>query len=366
LFLNLIFYSDREAAVMQSNSWLYHYYSVQSKLSLGLQFDSSRIPPNDYYAYQPQAIPPQMPTYPIHQVYEMQPMSNINHHHCDYSNIPLSPTSQTHMTEVIESKLNRKESVPVDYSQHQQEHLNRSSPNNEPEKKEHFKLKEKIKKSNETDNNGVDNKTIKKEDYGKTAKVSNKKYTFKRIESLHISDGNVELPVENQSSIITDNPNEHIVTVMDSENRDVHAVYLNSSIQNRSRISKTFSSSLPILPHPIESNEIEQWNPSPTWSDSNIQKVPDIMHQQLSPYLITTPPTPISASHPITHGGTFTFDWVQEQYVPTSDIRHLDERSNSESHNMSPQRCLHSRPPIMSTHHDDGRKEEGKFLKQIV
>lgn len=349
---------------MRGNSWLYHYYSVQSKLTLGLQFDNPRMTPNSYYPYQSQTIPPQMPPYQLHhQGYEMPPMGNshIPNHHCDYSTIPLSPNAHSQhsveMNEAAKTTVNHKDGIPVDYSQHQQDQLHKTSPIHDTEKKEHFKIKEKIKKANESGDINND-KAIKKEDYGKSLKAASKKYTFKRIESLHISDGNMEPPTDNHSPIISDSSNEHVSSVMDNgDNRDVHTVYLNSTIHSRSRISKAFSSSLPILPHPIESSEMEQWNPSPTWSDSNIQKVPDIIHQQLSPYLITTPPTPISASHHhgVTHSGTFTFDWVPEQYVPTSQVQ--DDR-NEQLH-MSPQRCLQNRMPVMSIQNEENHKEEG-------
>uniref|UniRef100_A0A182FL56 Uncharacterized protein n=1 Tax=Anopheles albimanus TaxID=7167 RepID=A0A182FL56_ANOAL len=67
---------------------------------------------------------------------------------------------------------------------------------------------------------------------------------------------------------------------------------------------------------------MEQWNPSPPWSDTTAQKVPDISHQELSPYMTTTPPTPTSAPHQMLNGGgfptatTFSFDWMPEQFVP--------------------------------------------------
>ncbi|XP_017486218.1 PREDICTED: uncharacterized protein LOC108374731, partial [Rhagoletis zephyria] len=38
--------NEREASVMLANSWLYHYYSVQSKIQFGLAFDApTRVPP---------------------------------------------------------------------------------------------------------------------------------------------------------------------------------------------------------------------------------------------------------------------------------------------------------------------------------
>lgn len=65
---------------------------------------------------------------------------------------------------------------------------------------------------------------------------------------------------------------------------------------------------------------MEQWNPSPPWSETTLQKVPDLTHQELSPYVTTTPPTPSRTPSGIYSNGqthpTFSFDWSPEQYVP--------------------------------------------------
>uniref|UniRef100_A0A182MPU1 Uncharacterized protein n=1 Tax=Anopheles culicifacies TaxID=139723 RepID=A0A182MPU1_9DIPT len=95
---------------------------------------------------------------------------------------------------------------------------------------------------------------------------------------------------------------------------------------NRTAIGRLHSKSA-ILPTTVTnlSSEptdfMEQWNPSPPWSDTTAQKVPDITHQELSPYMTTTPPTPTSAPHQHHTGGfptatTFSFDWMPEQFVP--------------------------------------------------
>ncbi|CAH1392096.1 unnamed protein product [Nezara viridula] len=71
---------------------------------------------------------------------------------------------------------------------------------------------------------------------------------------------------------------------------------------------------------------MEQWNPSPPWSDTTVQKVPDILHQDLSPYVTTTPPTPgsgVSFQQPT----TFTFDWTPEQYVPPPPLLDPEEHT---------------------------------------
>ncbi|XP_028177546.1 neuronal PAS domain-containing protein 4B-like [Ostrinia furnacalis] len=72
-----------------------------------------------------------------------------------------------------------------------------------------------------------------------------------------------------------------------------------------------------------ETEMVDQWNPSPTWSESALQKVPDVCHQDLSPYVTTTPPTPSGTPSAYTHNcsHTFVFDWSPEQYVPHTNNR---------------------------------------------
>lgn len=72
-----------------------------------------------------------------------------------------------------------------------------------------------------------------------------------------------------------------------------------------------------------ETEMVDQWNPSPTWSESALQKVPDVCHQDLSPYVTTTPPTPSGTPTAYTHNysHTFVFDWSPEQYVPHTNNR---------------------------------------------
>lgn len=68
---------------------------------------------------------------------------------------------------------------------------------------------------------------------------------------------------------------------------------------------------------------MEQWNPSPPWSDTTVQRVPDLSHQELSPYVTATPPTPtgtpgcyVAAAHLAGTYSAFSFDLTPEQYVP--------------------------------------------------
>jgi hypothetical protein len=404
---------------MLSNSWLYHYYSVQSKIQMGFSYETGgssgsstpRMPQisNNFYPYQPQH-------YQMHQLhstaYDIQPTHHLHgHHHYDYS--PPVSNNNHHHNDINHnnSPASLKESVAaIDYSQqtppsappsHSLEklspaHENGSSGSREKIVVEDFSDAPSRKKAagddkgNKLQNHDGKGK-LSKVDY-KSVRISNKKYTFKRIESLQISDSssnnnnnNTPLTVPTSSSEndeippprahAYDNHNEHVI--MEMEHRDGQMLYLNSSIHAaRSRISKNFSSSLPLLPpssHHLESSapssttnhgsssstgvEIEQWNPSPTWSENNIQKVPDIMHQQLSPYLITTPPTPMSASY-IPHTSSFTFDWTPEHYVPSVVGVH-DDRNIME---LTSARCyysnVHNRPQLMSIDDSNHKDEE--------
>lgn len=345
---------------MLSNSWLYHYYSVQSKIQMGLTYEGARLPQiaNNYYPYQP-ITPQHYQMHQIHQQYDLQGHSVHGHLYADYS----PPVSNlNHQNDINHNSPTMKETslAPVDYSQ-QHATMDKVSPahheNGNREKIDDYSEPSRKKaaddKSHKLPNH---DKKLSKVDY-KSVRISNKKYTFKRIESLHISDSNPEAEeVVQPRAIAYNNHSAHIV--METEHRDGQMLYVNSSIHStRSRISKNFSTSLPALPHNIEpSGEIDQWNPSPTWSENNIQKVPDIMHQQLSPYLITTPPTPMSASY-IPHGSTFTFDWAPEQFhhVPTVAAMH-DERSIME---LAPAtRCYYNRPMTMMSIDDNGHKDE--------
>ncbi|XP_068619463.1 PAS domain-containing protein cky-1-like [Battus philenor] len=87
------------------------------------------------------------------------------------------------------------------------------------------------------------------------------------------------------------------------------------SIANRRPGSKNFNIT--------ETDMVDQWNPSPTWSESAVQKVPDVCHQDLSPYVTTTPPTPSGTPSAFTqnYSHTFVFDWSPEQYVPHTNNR---------------------------------------------
>lgn len=79
----------------------------------------------------------------------------------------------------------------------------------------------------------------------------------------------------------------------------------------------------------IFSDPSEQWNSSPVWSDT-VQRVPDVMHQDLSPY-ITTPTTPVDTPDSELHSEApvFNFDWAGEQHVPNLKITFRNSNHDS-------------------------------------
>jgi hypothetical protein len=416
---------------MLSNSWLYHYYSVQSKIQMGLTtYDASRLPQigNNYYPYQP--IPPPTATstplhhhhphqhYQIHQMspYDLQGHSTTSiHHYSDYSppmttptttnlsyqndiNHNSSPTTSSTSTTMKETN----SLAPVDYSQttinekisshshqhHQQQNGNEKNVEDYHSEATVMPISSRKKSTSNNDDkshhhhkqSSNHDKKLSKVDY-KSVRISNKKYTFKRIESLQISECHPEVvnDVESRTTttataasaattaaIYDNHSNEH--AVMETEHRDGQMLYVNSSTihSSRSRITtKNFTTAVSAEPASATTittttTDLDQWNPSPTWSDNNIQKVPDIMHQQLSPYLITTPPTPMSVTTPtyIPHGSTFTFDWAPEHFVPSA-VGH-DERNIMELTSAST-RCYYNRPMMMGIdhhHHHHNHKDE--------
>ncbi|XP_065165039.1 PAS domain-containing protein cky-1 isoform X2 [Atheta coriaria] len=109
--------SDAEAAVMRTNTWLYHYYSIQNKLQYGLAAYDVAPPPSTrllYYPDHPQGAEfgpqagaqhePTSAAYPHHV-----PHLGMHHHH-QQGTAPLHHTHPHHQRRAGDS------AEPVDYS----------------------------------------------------------------------------------------------------------------------------------------------------------------------------------------------------------------------------------------------------------
>ncbi|XP_058449576.1 neuronal PAS domain-containing protein 4B [Malaya genurostris] len=308
--------SDREASVMLSNSWLYHYYTVQSKMQFGIPFEgATRIPPNtSYYHGHPSPTstiqahgyiaPPHHVSYGYHSPVG-QTGGGTSGHHMNGSSTPIISHHHGLGGEHYRPYAYCLETQPVDYSSQVQ-----PSMGSIPIRCDSSGSSQSI----QPDRNGS---------------PPAKKRALNRIEPLYIPEnghdspessvtelhppthpGNLEHPDPNHNSSagIADGGTGSIMG-----SGGVQTMTLSTSFHNRStRVLKAPPSSTVTEP----TDFIDQWNPSPPWSDTTVQKVPDITHQELSPYMTTTPPTPTSAPHVTGVPSTFSFDWMPEQFVP--------------------------------------------------
>ncbi|XP_050532971.1 PAS domain-containing protein cky-1 isoform X1 [Daktulosphaira vitifoliae] len=119
--------TDQEAAVMRSNSWLYHYYMVQSKLQYGMQFDtqtSPRVP-----SVGPTSSTQSTSSGPVY-AYQQPPLQHrpqqLQHVH-ESSPYSTEPQQPQHFHQLPDSYFryangrHRLEPEPVDYSLHSPE-----------------------------------------------------------------------------------------------------------------------------------------------------------------------------------------------------------------------------------------------------
>lgn len=269
---------------MLNNSWLYHYYSVQSKIQFGLTFEGpTRVPPtNPYYHTSPHmyATPTHHMSYGYQSPIGLGPQNSpglIPHHNG-------SPLNHHGLGggDHYRPYPYRLESQPVDYSHAQ------TLP--------------------------VTPALLAVNDGGRRsgtpppAKRRVVNVPSRTIEPTYISELTATRSPESNNVLVELQAPQSITS--DSGSTVGHTVLAVPSAMPRPRVM----SKAP----PMEPTEfMDQWNPSPPWSDT-AQKVPDISHQELSPYMTTTPPTPTSAhgSHSLP---SFSFDWMPEQFVPIVD-----------------------------------------------
>ncbi|XP_049821598.1 neuronal PAS domain-containing protein 4 isoform X2 [Aethina tumida] len=215
--------SEAEASVMRTNSWLYHYYSVQNKLQYGLTYD---VGPSSRLLYYPTE-------------HTQGPEFTSNHETGGYSHLTtMTPSLQPHIT-------HHTSQTQAHQNQHPRHHRR------------------------------IDSEPV---DY------SYSKRKPKELENLELDVADVDVP--------------------DSDGGGSGLLVISHMSERPRTLLKVDPSEL-----------MDQWNPSPPWSDT-LQKVPDLCHQELSPYVGSTPPTPTAT--PSTHtGSAFSFDWMPEQYVPS-------------------------------------------------
>lgn len=290
---------------MQANSWLYHYYMVQSKLQYGLAYESntaSRMV--SYYqapTHQPHATI--VPSYvqhheppigePVHHEqrgYMHSPRHGHHHHHQHQHHHGGPPHLHDGLTQQRQQPAYSEKAMvdaePVDYSVSHSLHIGKGSP-------DHYHSR---------------SSPVPLQSYAKRKSKFSQNSEMDHMNEMNESTGNcspeeviVDLDAVSSANCGGDGG---LLCVMPT------AVSSSTAIQsiNKPRIMLKVATNDP-------AEFIEQWNPSPPWSDT-LQKVPDIMHHDLSPYVTTTPPTPSGTPGETNSHMAFTFDWMPEQYVP--------------------------------------------------
>ncbi|RZF32691.1 hypothetical protein LSTR_LSTR004119 [Laodelphax striatellus] len=246
--------SEREASVMRANSWLYHYYMVQTKLQYGLAYEAHATSRMAAGYYQP----PPAASQPYHQEAAPPPVATAYHQMSPLAGHQpaLHPHVITHASEPVAfrySSARRSEPEPVDYSLHPL-HLKRET-------------------------------LTKRMNIGLSCRSSTQR------------SGRPYRTVESQSALV-------------GYHRSKGARY-----------------------PPPRTQSLRDHHPSNLYFFSHqnvsVPQVPDILHQELSPYVTTTPPTPGSAvslhnAAASASATAFTFDWAPEQFVPASTAPHSD------------------------------------------
>lgn len=248
---------------MRTNSWLYHYYSVQNKLQYGLTYDVGPASRLLYYPEHSQG-PEFASTHDSTAYSHLSPMTPVLQPHLSHHTAPTHP----HHTQHHHHHHRRLDSEPVDYSYSKR----------------------------------------------KPKDIQNLELDSRDVESSDVEGGSTGLVVV-------------------------------SHITERSRTL------LKVDPSEL----MEQWNPSPPWSDT-LQKVPDLCHQELSPYIESAPPTPTAT--PSTHSGNaFSFDWMPEQYVPSMTAVPSTDEAERQIYWPSDHRLFPLQPPPKRHQPPTGRSE---------
>uniref|UniRef100_A0A1I8PDL8 PAS domain-containing protein n=1 Tax=Stomoxys calcitrans TaxID=35570 RepID=A0A1I8PDL8_STOCA len=365
--------NEREASVMLLNSWLYHYYTVQSKIQFGLPYDGgTRVPAT--------APAPGNPT------------SVYYHHHHIHHHTPTSAFSPTSVVGSAYSSLHH----PTNHHQYHPHHMPPYGTFHNSSGGEVLNgTAATLQRSNgevvmdnrdpgvtvangETATHAVGNRNglvLEPVDYSQLGGVSQQSISPARSPSSQKSNGG-DLRCESANSSISSQVSAATsytlsctshsrvspppaakrralgklepIYVPDNSQEGSHyeiceldPVYHHRTPESSAHSSVIFATVVPTRPRllnkllpPDPADFMDQWNPSPPWSES-AQKMDNSSssQQELSPCITTTPPTPTSAPPALgpsagaggcnssvgTLGSAFSFEWMPEQLVPVVD-----------------------------------------------
>ncbi|XP_037828879.1 uncharacterized protein LOC119616538 [Lucilia sericata] len=406
--------NEREASVMILNSWLYHYYTVQSKIQFGLPYDGgTRVPATPPTAGNPTSV------YYHHHIHHHTPTSAFSptsvvgspytalHHpnnHHQYHHMPPYGTFHASDTAVLQrtngsggggelmleanrenigSDINMSHTTnggiePVDYSQLGGISNHSISPSRSPlSNKSNAAAEMRCESTNSSISShasAATSYTLSCASHSRTTSPPAKRRAVGKLEPIYLQ--------ENSS----DGQHHELQNEMDSvyqvhtHRADSHSsVIFATVVPTRSRLLNK------LLP-PDPADFMDQWNPSPPWSESNQKLSLDnssSSQQELSPCITTTPPTPTSAPPSVgpacgtgvhTLGSAFSFEWMTDQLVPVVDScvtclnseglpvvvthphHHQNHQHHPHQHHVSPHHTAHAThhhphcPPAWTSH----------------
>lgn len=351
------------------NSWLYHYYTVQSKIQFGLPYDGgTRVP-----ATPPSAGNPTSVYYHHHHIHHHTPTSAFSptsaigspysglHHpnnHHQYHHHHMSPYGTFHASTALDAAVNTATSVlhrtngttesllesnrenlnsdinlshttngePVDYSQLGGGLSQHSiSPSRSPlSNKSNHAAEMRCESTNSSISShasAATSYTLSCASHSRTTSPpAAKRRAVGKLEPIYLQENSSEAPTQHELQ----NDMDSVYQVHTHRNEAHSSVIFATVVPTRTRLLNK------LLP-PDPADFMDQWNPSPPWSESNQKLSLDnssSSQQELSPCITTTPPTPTSAPASLgpacatgvhTLGSAFSFEWMPDQLVPVVD-----------------------------------------------
>lgn len=323
---------------MYANSWLYHYYSVQSKIQFGIPYEGpARVQQsNNAYLQQQQQ-------HHANNLHQHQNHHNHNNHHHHSPNSLQTSLTHSYLTPHHMPSYGYHSPVPqhqgspglVNYYSSTAPQLNYHA-SNEGYRPYAYRVEPVIQHA--VDYSSQVNQTIEPRCTSLTPIISESNNNNSKKSNASQSSSNSETrsppakrrlinrlltipePIyipEHQQETSSNDETLNNDQIYQTAGGDGETVLLTTVLPARYAHAQTHIKAIANEPTDL----IDQWNPSPPWSETT-QKVPDIAQQELSPYLARTPPTPTSA--PLTapssnSGAAFSFDWMPEQFVPIMD-----------------------------------------------
>lgn len=303
---------------MLANSWLYHYYTVQSKIQFGMPLDSAmRVPPGSsstgYYSSHQQPHGGGATSVGLGISGATAGMSSVfgSHHAHHHHHHTTAATSYHHHHPHMGAAYGGVYHAEGALELKEDQQLYGYQPGTGPEPVDYSQV------------NGTPAGSSQKSTQSATPPPP-KKRARNKLEPLYLH------AERSPAAAITPEPDCYALHPGAAYATAAAGVAASSSDATASVIYATIVPTRPRLLNktlpPDPADFIEQWNPSPPWSESAQKASLDSFgsSHELSPCITTTPPTPTSATPH--HGGisaqtigpAFSFEWMSDPLVPVA------------------------------------------------